>query len=271
MMIAALASIAVGQSSVEKVVDAEHDFARMAADNGTKAAFLAFMTDEAVVFNPAKVNAKSSWSSRKESPALLLWDPNYADISSDGAIGYTTGNWEYRPKGKADAPVAFGDFVTVWTRQANGDYKWVIDMGVSHDRPVKYSTDWVTTKHAPSAKAAANIDKAVEKFAAITSRKGLAAAYKEFGAEDIRSYRDGKMPLLGKAAAMAEANGEAGKLAVDISTHPTRSSDLAYLLTDYTRATADGKAEKGNMMQIWKFYDGKWHVVLDVIIPVPAK
>src|SRR5438270_5693753 len=107
------------QADLQRVVETEQAFARMAADKGTKAAFLANMTDDAVVFNPEKVNAKASWSARANGTPgvpLLSWAPNYADISSDATLGYTTGNWEWRAKGKDDNPSAFGDFITVWLR-----------------------------------------------------------------------------------------------------------------------------------------------------------
>jgi ketosteroid isomerase-like protein len=265
---ALLVSGAAAQSDPQKIVDAEHAFAQMAAEKGVGAAFLAYMTDGAVVFNPQKVNARSHWASRKESEARLLWAPNYADISSDGTVGYTTGNWEYRPKGKLDAPVAFGEFVTVWTRQSDGGYKWIIDIGVSHDKPAAYSTDFATSKNGGGPKAPGNLDRSIKKFELVAAGKGLNAAYREFAANDMRSYREGKLPFIGKAGASARANTEAGTISLATSAYAVQAADLAYLLTDYSRTQGDGKTEKGNMLQIWKFYDAKWHLVLDVIKPV---
>ena len=43
------ACAADGQTDIQKLVAAEHAFAQMAAENGTKAAFLANMTDDALV------------------------------------------------------------------------------------------------------------------------------------------------------------------------------------------------------------------------------
>ena len=125
------------QSDLQKLVDAEHAFAKLAEEKGTKAAFLANLTDDALVFVPEKINAKEFWTARAASASLLSWAPNYADISANGIMGYTTGNWEFRPKGKGDTPTAFGDFITVWVRQPDGSYKWVIDIGVGHAKPEK--------------------------------------------------------------------------------------------------------------------------------------
>src|SRR3982750_4365980 len=129
---------------LQKLVQSEQAFAKLASERGTKYAFLENMTDDALVFTPDKTVAKPFWAARGESSSLLSWAPNFAAVSSSGLLGYTTGNWEFRAKGKDDTPTGFGDFITVWQRQPDGKYKWVIDIGVSHDKPVKYSTEWTT-------------------------------------------------------------------------------------------------------------------------------
>src|SRR4051812_25322054 len=98
----ALAPLIHAQSDLQKMIESEHGFAQIAAEKGTKAAFLANMADDALVFGPDRQRAKEVWTARKENPALLSWAPNYADISANGLLGYTTGNWEFRPKGKDD-------------------------------------------------------------------------------------------------------------------------------------------------------------------------
>src|SRR5689334_7511762 len=81
---------------LRKLVDTEQAFARAAAEKGTRAAFLEFLADDGIVFNPTEANGKLVWKARPESPALLAWNPAWADISSDGKLGYTTGGWEFR-------------------------------------------------------------------------------------------------------------------------------------------------------------------------------
>ena len=103
-----------GQADLEKVVAAEHAFAKTALEKGTRTAFLEFMSNDAVIFTPDKTLAKPFWTARQAVPAALLWAPNFADVSSNGILGYTTGNWEWRAKGRDDVPTAFGNFNTVW-------------------------------------------------------------------------------------------------------------------------------------------------------------
>ena len=48
------------------------------------------------------------------------------------------------------------------------------------------------------------------------------------------------------------------------------SADLAYVTNSYSQVKQDKSVEKGNFMQIWKFIDGRWQIVLDIFKPVPA-
>ncbi len=271
-IIFAFASVTSAQSAIQKLVDAEHSFAQLAAEKGTKAAFLANMADGAVVFEPEQTDARTVWEKRAESKSLLSWAPNFADVSADGAIGYTTGNWEYRPKGKDDAPVAFGDFITIWRLQPDGKYKWVIDIGTSHDRPSKYSTDWLTSKYNSETKSnLRQLNFAIADFIDLSKRSGLAAAYKKYAGEDIRSYREGESPNLGRSAVTKGITTETRKIKIDANEKPVGNSDLVYILSGYSSSGSDEKVENGNLLQIWKFYRGKWWLVLDILKPVPTK
>lgn len=122
-----------------KLVEAERAFAQMAREKSTKEAFLYYMADEGVVFEPEAVNAREVWSKRPDSPALLSWEPIWADISADGSIGYTAGPWEFRPEGKDGKPVAFGQYVSIWKKQKNGEFRVILDIGITHKKPERHS------------------------------------------------------------------------------------------------------------------------------------
>lgn len=262
-----------GQADLQNMVAAEHAFAAMAAEKGTRAAFLANMSDDAVIFNPDRSNAKEFWTARKDSPSLLSWAPNYADISSNGILGFTTGNWEFRAKGKTDEASAFGEFITVWVRQPDSKYMWVVDIGVGHSKPDKFSTDWSTSseKRKEGDVNAANAADNANGFYAILAKDGLKKAFSEYAAEDIRLYREDSPPILGKKAAITLLGKEKGIFSMAKRSTFFGSADIAYNLNTYVR-TVDGKVvEKGNTMQIWKSIGGKWRIVLDIFKPVPAK
>src|ERR1041385_6183656 len=117
------------------LVEMEHAFAKAAATKGTRDAFLEFLADDGVIFQPAPVNGKRFWTERQPRKGLLNWEPAFADVSRAGDLGYTTGPWEFRPNGPDDKPVAFGQYFTVWKKQSDGSWKAVLDRGVSTDKP----------------------------------------------------------------------------------------------------------------------------------------
>jgi len=188
------------RSDLTKLVETEKSFARTAEEKGTRAAFLEFLADDGVIFNPTANNGKEVWRARPESISLLAWSPAFADISSNGIIGYTTGDWEFRPKGKTDEPKAFGQFMTIWRKQADGNFKAVLDLGASHNKPPAMETNWKTsndpTDNSPAIQPPASNSSNL--FFDTATVKGLDKAYKMFASENVRMLREGKFPISGK-------------------------------------------------------------------------
>lgn len=265
------ATVGLAQGDLQKMVETEHDFAKYAAANGTKAAFLNYIADDGVLFLPDRVNGREYWNGRGESKGLLSWAPNYADISANGILGYTTGNWDYRPDGRDGKPVAFGEFITLWLRGPDGRYKFVVDIGIDHERPAAYSTEWTTaaknTKDL-NEKGSSAADSSAGFYAAVAAQ-GPVKAYRAYASDELRAYREGKLPLVGKANVIAALKKDEGTIAFAKRSVFFGSADLAYNTNTYTRTVAGKVVEKGNTVQIWKLTRGKWQIVLDVFKPVP--
>lgn len=268
------ASVFAQSDAVRKLVDTEKAFARAAAEQGTRSAFLEFLADDGLIFNPNPTNGKEYWRARPESIALLSWNPTFADISSNGVLGYTTGDYEYRPKGKTDNPTAFGQYMTIWRRQPDGNFKAVIDFGISHAKPQTVETNWKSPSYVVretdgNKSAAANT---TNLFYDTAAEKGLSSAYKMFAAEDVRLLRDGNFPILGKANALAELKKDKSKITFDKRMTLQSTGDLAYALTSFKLTNGKQTTAKGNTLQIWKLRrDGKWQIVLDVANSIPIE
>ncbi len=112
------------------MVKAEQDFASDASARNTRDAFLAALADDGVVFAPGPSNGKRVWEARAANHARLEWAPAVAEIAAGGDLGYTSGPWCYTAEG-ATKPSAFGQYFTVWQKQADGHWKALIDHGVS--------------------------------------------------------------------------------------------------------------------------------------------
>jgi ketosteroid isomerase-like protein len=263
-----------GQSDLQKLYDAEKAFERAAGEKGINRAFVEFSAPDGVCFNPDRINCREYWGARAASPAGLFWNPNFIDVSSNGAMGYTTGNSIYRPKGKDDPNAYYGQYATVWQRQPGGTYLAAIDLGISHDKPASIETQWKSPTDSGrelNEKKSSAADAATTFFETAT-RQGLSQAYKTFLAADARLLREGKAPILGKQAALAEFKNDKTKVSFAKRSVFVGAADMAYISNSYTATDKSGKqTEKGNFLQIWKLRGGKWQIVLDVFLPIPEK
>ena len=63
------------QTDVREIVETEKAFAKTAEEKGTKSAFLQFIADDGILFQPDAVNGKTYWNSQSESAGFLAWKP----------------------------------------------------------------------------------------------------------------------------------------------------------------------------------------------------
>lgn len=124
-------TLPVAAADFDEMVGAEKAFAADAAARSTRDAFLAALADDGLVFSPGPSNGKCVWQARIADKSRLEWAPELAEIAASGDLGYTSGPWRFTAAG-ADKPSAFGHFFTVWKKQADGNWKVLIDQGVSH-------------------------------------------------------------------------------------------------------------------------------------------
>ncbi len=261
------------KNNLQKIYEAEKSFEQTIAEQNINRAFLAFLAPDGVIFHPQRINGREFWKTQADSTADLRWNPNYVDVSSNGAVGWTTGNSIYRAKGKADPNAYYGEYLSIWERQPDNRYLIVLDCGISHDKPNTIETAWKSP--ADSGKEAnANNSSAADstiRFYQTASQNSLEKAYKIFAAEDIHLLREGKMPIIGKSAAASEAKNMKGVIVFPKRSVFNGAADLAYITNTYTLTKPDKTVEKGNFVQIWKLRGGKWLIVADFFKPVADK
>lgn len=264
-------------ANVASLVEAERAFAKMSVTVSMRDAFLANLAEDGIVFRPGPINGKELWRDRPASAAVLSWEPGYAEVAASGDFGFTTGPWEFRPD-KDSEPAGFGHFVSVWKKLADGQWKVVLDIGISHDRPdsapalaFRLSPDptgW--DRHNPYYHHHTAIRHAALAMADLTfSRacaRGVRAAYETLAAEDVRRYRAGSFPGVGRTS-IAAAVGD-GVVADDeehLGVGVSASGDLGYT---YGHRTG---AEEVYYVRIWRVEGGAWKLVLDIESPVPPE
>jgi ketosteroid isomerase-like protein len=267
------------------VVMAEHAFASYSIEHGMKAAFLAFAAPDAIIFRRTPVNAVEAWTQTNPAPTgLLTWYPTYADVSRAGDLGWTTGPYEFREKPEDKQAAGNGHYVTLWRRQPDGTFKFVLDFGIRHDAPAAKETG---LQYPPSARKAgsegkgdkgrgvadveaarASLFDAERALADDSARKGSARALLSRADDSFRLYRQNSFPFVGREAARKALEGKSDVFTWKASKAEVSSSgDLGYAYGTYelkTKASDEKPAEQGNYMRIWKREGGNWRVVLDV-------
>lgn len=270
---------------LKAIVETERAFSRMSEEQGTREAFDAFIADDGILFRPTPVFGKK-WMQEHPLPAsptrsVLSWQPIFADVSRAGDLGYTTGPWQFL-KDLDGKPQAFGNFMTVWKKQANGSWRFVLDLGISNPMPKTAGPVFDPINFHPIKEKIENVDhEAVRsallnfdrEFSKASAVQGAREAFLVYAAKDVRLYRDDHFPFVGKMAA-ADA---LAPLTAEWTWKPTfadvsSSGDLGYSYGIYELKDKNGAvSETGNYARVWKKVNGTWKLVIDVANPLPPE
>lgn len=114
---------APGAAQPSTIVAAELAFSRAARTRGQWTAFREFAAPGALLHGDNGPFAILPWlATQTDPPAAVQWAPRVVVMSCDGALAVSKGRLR-DPDGKV------GNFVTVWERQADGEYRYVFDAG----------------------------------------------------------------------------------------------------------------------------------------------
>lgn len=131
-----------GSAKEARLLDADRAFAALSVAQGAAAAFGAFAASDAVVLALSDLmvwgpEAILEYYTAAIPPTDQLdWTPLLADVAHTGDFGFTVGTGVYRyapPDGPAQ--LFYSKYLTIWRRQAGGDWKYVADGGNSSPAP----------------------------------------------------------------------------------------------------------------------------------------
>jgi ketosteroid isomerase-like protein len=247
-------------------------------ENNARDAFMAFIADDGLLFRPGAVNGKKWMIEHPVPPSdkkpLLAWQPAFAGMASSGDMGFTTGPWEAKADIKDEKPSGYGHFVTVWKKQSDGSWKFVVDLGISHPMSGGPQTLWHPTPEATQPKASTaggrnSLKTLLERDRALSEasqQQGLDKGFAQYAAPDVRLYREAGLPFIGREASLAALAKINGKFKSEtIGGDVSRAADLGYTHGTYEITdTANKVIEKGSYVRIWKEQGGLWVVVLQV-------
>ena len=285
LFVSPLATLVQDNPNWTSLVAAERAFAAASLAKGTRAAFLEFLAEDSILFRPGPVPGKKWIEEHPAPPTLLTWEPTFADVAQSGDLGYTTGPWEIRPSGPKDKPTAYGHFVSVWKRQADGVWKVVVDLGISHAASGENSKSLqpaISKAGSEKARRNVNIDEERSELLAFdrelansVSEKGSAQAYLRYLADDARLYRAKTLPVVGKREIFVVLSQSVGKSTLrPDKAGISNAADLGYTYGT-ARSMAPGSSDAAgiasNYLHIWRRKGNRWTLVLDVESPMPQR
>lgn len=264
------------------LVATELAFAREAEARGTKDAFLAFLAEDGVVFQPGPVHGKSWWKDRPKQPGVLRWRPAFAAVSRDGGLGFTTGPWVFDApprEGTTPPPSPHGWFATIWQRQADGTYRFAADGGTGAGGPAPDLAAVAARESFRPSRVDPAKDETVRvmsleameaRFLASARQQGLAAAYGELLDPEARALRphqglvSGRRSIVDAAAAQPVPESWAVQ-----GSGVAASNDLGYTWGAW--AAAGEAPVRGWFLRAWRREPGGgWQLALDLLMTAPA-
>jgi len=265
------AVVANGQSALQEMVQTEQAFSQMAQDKSIRDAFMTYIADDGLLFRPGPVNGKK-WMTEHPVPAsdkrpVLVWQPAYAGMAASGDMGFTTGPWEAKADINDEKPQGYGHFVTVWKKQADGTWKFVVDLGISHPQfggpqalwtPPEMSKKEFKPVDVPIAREA--LLERDRNYAAAVLSHGFAKSYAAYAARQVRLYRANNLPFIGREASIEQLSKTTGAVKwTPVDGDVSSAGDLGY-----THGTYEAENERGSYVRIWKKQNGLWRIIMDV-------
>jgi ketosteroid isomerase-like protein len=105
-------------------------FSNYCLQNGMNKAFYKYAAEKAVMLKDNRFPLIGNENIKKEfsgddTQVTFSWSPLDADVSESGELGYTYGTYAYQT---IDS-LYEGTYVSVWKKDGNGDWKYVLDSG----------------------------------------------------------------------------------------------------------------------------------------------
>lgn len=270
------------RSPLVEMVETEQAFSKASFDRGTRESFMQFIADDGILFRPKAVLGKQWMIDHPLPPSdkrsLLAWQPVFAAVSAAGDMGYTTGPWEFKADINDAKPAGYGEFITVWKKQPDGTWRFAVDLGISHPQSAGPLKVWqVKDKGQPPQPTDYSGAKTLllsrdGEFAQLASSQGIRAAFSKYAAADVRMFREGSFPFVGKPATLQTLTSKKQITESQSSgSGVSVSDDLGYVYGTYQTKNDDAKKllGEGNFLRIWQKRGGVWLIVLDVASPFP--
>ena len=115
-----------------KMMDTDRAFSRLSEQKGMKNAFLEYIDSNGVLLRSNHLpllgaDAIDYLIQQNDSAFTLKWEPKSGVVAHSGELGYTYGIYVLKP-GTIDTLI-YGNYVSIWKKQSDGNWKFVLDSG----------------------------------------------------------------------------------------------------------------------------------------------
>lgn len=118
------------QRASREIWETDESMSEMAVKEGFQKTLLVFADDSLIKPEQGsfpvigKKALEENWRG-KDDFNNLSWKPFRAEAATSGDLGYTIGNW----KMVTPDTTYYGNYYTIWKRQPDGKWKWIVDGG----------------------------------------------------------------------------------------------------------------------------------------------
>ncbi len=133
---------ATRQKAIDEIRKADQNFSILSEKQGMAKAFTTYAADDVVKLNDGAAptvgfdSLRAQLARAPRNGSVLTWQVLKADAAQSGELGYTFGQWMLTNKDESGKSTAhYGVYVTVWKRQRNGQWRFVLDGGNQTPEP----------------------------------------------------------------------------------------------------------------------------------------
>ncbi|MFW5644613.1 MAG: YybH family protein [Bacteroidota bacterium] len=124
-------SLQSDEKASQELIDRDLEFSNFSRQHGMEKAFTRFADSAAVLLKPDRMPIKGLksitfyYSQMNNENLELTWMPLDASVSGSRDLGFTYGVWQLMNRDS----LRQGTYVTVWKKDANGNWKYILDSG----------------------------------------------------------------------------------------------------------------------------------------------
>jgi ketosteroid isomerase-like protein len=264
-------------SELLTMAETERAFAKTATVKGWRDAFLDFFADDAIAFASGVTSAKDGLRKQPSTPFTifeLVWEPRLGDVARSGELGWLTGPSTSINHSAKDSRPGHGCYLSIWRKQADGNWRVFIDVGANSPEPVTFAPGFnriafgdrytgSDTKDVAT-QSLAHADRELnERITAVDASK----AFAERLTPASRLHRPGTAPLTGGDTITRWLSDNASaSTATSGSAEAAASGDFGYTYGSYE--IKEPKPSKGAYVRLWnRDAAGRWWLMVDVAQP----